>query len=343
MSDSTVPGIDLTKSMELRTSRDPARERAQVAKLAQEFEAMLMLQMIRGMRQSMLDEESSEGDLFGGETFGGGALGDTFDTELAGHLARAGGIGLGDWLSARVAAKLNGAEKLDDAGKLNDADGTDAADVRGATTVQGSDARTGQSIGLTGVSALPLKETVTPKGLDEGRSLALPTAPTTPVSEKRHLQPDAGRQADMASDDFRLSMPLESVTTSAFGWRRDPLNGRQTFHHGVDLRAAYGDAVSAAAGGTVVFAGERGGYGNMVIVRHEGGMETRYAHLSSVDVAAGATVDAGTPLGRAGSTGRSTAPHLHFEVVVNGERVDPERVAARLGRGPLKFVSQADD
>jgi murein DD-endopeptidase MepM/ murein hydrolase activator NlpD len=324
----TIPGIDLTKSMELRTSRDPARERAQVAQLAQEFEAMLMLQMIRGMKQSMLDEDSSEGDLFGGETFGGGTLGDTFDTELAGHLARAGGIGLGDWLSARV--------------KLNDADKADDADKSGATTGQGTGAGTGQGLGLTGVSALPLKEIVAPKGLDEGRSLALPATPTPAVSEKRHISANAGRQADMASDDFRLSMPLESVTTSAFGWRRDPLNGRQTFHHGVDLRAAYGDTVPAAAAGTVVFAGERGGYGNMVIVRHEGGVETRYAHLSSIDVAAGATVDEGTALGRAGSTGRSTAPHLHFEVLVNGERVDPERMA-RLGRGPLKFVSQADD
>jgi murein DD-endopeptidase MepM/ murein hydrolase activator NlpD len=163
------------------------------------------------------------------------------------------------------------------------------------------------------------------------------------MSTNRQLPTNGGRQADTASDDFRLSLPLESVTTSAFGWRRDPLNGRAKFHHGVDLRAAYGDTVPAAAGGTVVFAGERGGYGNLVIVRHEGGVETRYAHLSSIDVAAGASVDAGTPLGRAGSTGRSTAPHLHFEVLVNGERVDPERVAARLGRGPLKFVSQADD
>jgi murein DD-endopeptidase MepM/ murein hydrolase activator NlpD len=278
------------------------------------------------MRQSMLDEESSEGDLFGGETFGGAALGDTFDTELAGHLARAGGIGLGDWLS----------------GRINSAARPDVADGRGATPGGATESAAGQSIGLTGVSALPLKEIAAPKSLDEGRSLALPAASTPGVSEKRHFSATAGRPADTASDDFRLSMPLESVTTSAFGWRRDPLNGRQTFHHGVDLRAAYGDAVPAAAAGTVVFAGERGGYGNMVIVRHEGGVETRYAHLSSIDVAAGATVAEGTALGRAGSTGRSTAPHLHFEVLVNGERVDPERMA-RLGRGPLKFVSQADD
>ena len=315
----TIQGLALPKSMELRTGKDPARERAQVAQLAQEFEAMLMLQMIRGMRQSMLDEESSEGDVFGGETFGGQTLSDTFDTELTRHLARSGGIGLGGWLSERVAAQTTGADS--GAGRRT----------------------TGEGLGLTGISALPLNDAVTPKALDESKSMALPAGSPGNVSEKRHVAPKASRQADMESDDFRLSMPLESVTTSAFGWRRDPLNGRQTFHHGVDLRAAYGDAVPAAAGGTVVYAGERGGYGNMVIVRHEGGMETRYAHLSSIGVAEGASVDAGTPLGRAGSTGRSTAPHLHFEVLVNWERVDPERIAARLGRGPLKFVAQADD
>ncbi len=315
-----IPGIALPRSMELRASRDPSRERAQVAQLAQEFEAMLMLQMIRGMRQSMLDEESSEGDVFGGETFGGSTLNDTFDTELTRHLAHAGGVGLGGWLSARVAAQ------------------TTSGDTREA-----NGPATGEGIGVTGMSAVPLRDAFTPKNLDERREIALPAGSTPPVSEKRHSESEVGRQADMAGDDFRLSMPLETVTTSAFGWRRDPLNGRHTFHHGVDLRAAYGDAVPAAAEGTVVFAGERGGYGNVVIVRHEGGLETRYAHLSSIEVAAGTSVDAGTPLGRAGSTGRSTAPHLHFEVLVNGQRVDPERIAARLGRGPLKFVSQADD
>jgi murein DD-endopeptidase MepM/ murein hydrolase activator NlpD len=81
----------------------------------------------------------------------------------------------------------------------------------------------------------------------------------------------------------------------------------------------------------------------MVVMRHADGVETRYAHLSSIEVVQGAPVAAGAAVGRVGSTGRSTAPHLHFEVLVNGERVDPERAAARLGRGPLKFGSQADD
>lgn len=326
MSDVRTPtGIELPKALELRTSRDPARERAQVAQLAQEFEAMLMLQMVRGMRQSFLDEDSKDGELFGGQTFGGATLGDTFDTELTRHLAKSGGVGLGRWVADRVAEQTGG-----------DA----AAAVKDALKDAGE---TPSFQGVTAPALLPLHETAAPKPLDEGRAIDLTAAVARRVSAIRQPFDDGGRQADIASDDFRLSMPLESVTTSAFGWRRDPLNGRQTFHHGVDLRAAYGDAVPAAAPGTVVFAGERGGYGNVVIVRHEGGMETRYAHLSSVDVAVGDAVENGTTLGRAGSTGRSTAPHLHFEVLVNGERVDPERVAARLGRGPLKFVSQADD
>src|SRR5262245_47679821 len=98
-----LPGIELPKALELRTSRDPARERAQVAQLAQEFEAMLMLQMVRGMRQSLLDEDTKDGEIFGGQTFGGATLGDTFDTELTRHLAKSGGVGLGRWLADRVA------------------------------------------------------------------------------------------------------------------------------------------------------------------------------------------------------------------------------------------------
>jgi murein DD-endopeptidase MepM/ murein hydrolase activator NlpD len=123
-------------------------------------------------------------------------------------------------------------------------------------------------------------------------------------------------------------MPLDSDASSAFGWRNDPFRGRRKFHNGVDLRAAYGTEVPTAAPGKVTFAGERGGYGLLVVVEHASGVETRYAHLSSTAVQPGDSVAAGQTIGRVGSSGRSTGPHLHFEVLLDGKRVNPEQIAS---------------
>jgi murein DD-endopeptidase MepM/ murein hydrolase activator NlpD len=113
------------------------------------------------------------------------------------------------------------------------------------------------------------------------------------------------------------------VETSPFGWRRDPFSGAATYHRGVDLRAAYGEAIGAADAGTVVFAGEQGGYGQTVVVEHANGVRTRYAHLSSLMTDVGAELKAGEAVGRAGRSGRATGTHLHFEVTQNGRHVDP--------------------
>lgn len=110
---------------------------------------------------------------------------------------------------------------------------------------------------------------------------------------------------------------------SSFGYRRDPFTRRAKFHSGVDLKARWGDAVGASQAGTVQFAGWHHGYGNMVIVDHGGGVTTQYAHLSSFDVEPGTHVERGTIIGRAGSTGRATSPHLHYEVRIDGTATDP--------------------
>jgi murein DD-endopeptidase MepM/ murein hydrolase activator NlpD len=120
-----------------------------------------------------------------------------------------------------------------------------------------------------------------------------------------------------------IEMP-EGDVTSAFGWRRDPINGAATFHRGIDIRAAYGQDVQAAASGRVVSAGTQGGYGETVVIEHAGGLRTRYAHLSASLVTPGQEVAAGEVVGRAGRSGRATGTHLHFEVTTpTGDRVDP--------------------
>jgi len=124
---------------------------------------------------------------------------------------------------------------------------------------------------------------------------------------------------------LKAPLPGELEITSGFGPRIDPFLGTRALHTGVDLLDDYGAPVRATAAGTVVSAGFAGGYGNMVEIDHGNGLTTRYAHLSSIDVEPGQKVRLGTVLGRIGATGRATGPHLHYEVRIDAEPVDPER------------------
>jgi murein DD-endopeptidase MepM/ murein hydrolase activator NlpD len=127
-----------------------------------------------------------------------------------------------------------------------------------------------------------------------------------------------------------LVKPVAGAVTSAFGWRRHPITHEVKFHQGVDLRAAYGQEVQAAAAGRVVFSGDQGGYGATVLVEHADGTRTRYAHLSARLVKKGDQIAAGEPLGRAGKSGQATGTHLHFEVIApDGTRVAPDQWAGR--------------
>jgi murein DD-endopeptidase MepM/ murein hydrolase activator NlpD len=122
-------------------------------------------------------------------------------------------------------------------------------------------------------------------------------------------------------------MPLagDPSLTSSFGYRVDPFLGRLALHPGVDLAEPYGAEIHAAAAGRVVHAGPAGGYGIMVEIDHGNGLATRYAHISEALVEEGEAVDKGAVVGRLGSTGRSTGPHLHYEVRIDGDPVDPMR------------------
>jgi murein DD-endopeptidase MepM/ murein hydrolase activator NlpD len=113
--------------------------------------------------------------------------------------------------------------------------------------------------------------------------------------------------------------------SSPFGIRTDPFVHEAAMHTGIDFRGDTGDPIRATAAGTVTIAGPSGGYGKMVEIDHGHGLATRYGHLSEIDVAIGDTVRAGAIVGKLGSTGRSTGPHLHYEVRVKGEAVDPQK------------------
>ena len=119
-------------------------------------------------------------------------------------------------------------------------------------------------------------------------------------------------------------VPAGGRLSSDYGLRSDPFTSETRMHRGVDVAAPMGTPIHAVAGGTVTFAGEMGSYGEIVIIDHGNGIESRSAHQAWVDVVVGQQVAAGDVIGAVGSTGRSTGPHLHFEIRVDGEAVDPE-------------------
>ena len=133
---------------------------------------------------------------------------------------------------------------------------------------------------------------------------------------------------------IRKPMTGELEWTSGFGVRPDPFLRGPAMHTGLDIRADIGDPARATAAGVVTIAGVNGGYGKMVEVDHGNGFATRYAHLSAIDVEIGQQIKTGQTVGRVGSTGRSTGPHLHYETRVDGDPVDPQkflRAGVRLG------------
>jgi hypothetical protein len=123
----------------------------------------------------------------------------------------------------------------------------------------------------------------------------------------------------------RKPVDSEIDLVSGFGVRADPFNGSPAMHTGLDLRGETGDPVRATADGRVTAAGWSGGYGRSVDVDHGNGLATRYGHLSSIEVHVGQSVKRGQIIGRVGSTGRSTGPHLHYETRLHGEAVDPQK------------------
>ncbi|HEY5528422.1 MAG TPA: peptidoglycan DD-metalloendopeptidase family protein [Thermoleophilia bacterium] len=120
-----------------------------------------------------------------------------------------------------------------------------------------------------------------------------------------------------------LAWPVNGNVTSGFGYRMHPIFHVMKMHTGVDISAGMGTPIKAAAAGTVIFAGWRGGYGQAVIISHGNGLATLYAHQSKLLVSVGDKVKRGEVIGKVGSTGYSTGPHLHFEVRVGGNPVDP--------------------
>ena len=118
--------------------------------------------------------------------------------------------------------------------------------------------------------------------------------------------------------------PVTGSVTAYFGWRPNPFGGSLEYHEGIDIADSYGTPVRSAGKGEVVFTGfDAGGYGKMIVIFHRNGIESVYAHLSSINVSIGDKVEKGEIIGAVGSSGESTGSHLHFEIRENGDAVNP--------------------
>jgi murein DD-endopeptidase MepM/ murein hydrolase activator NlpD len=180
---------------------------------------------------------------------------------------------------------------------------------------------------LSGVgSSEPVQEAQVSSSLDR-----LYTLKTTALSGAATSGISLGLTRDVTPADWVQAnsvpslWPVEGSVTGSFGERIDPFNGEGAFHSGIDISAAYGQAVIAPADGDVQVAAFMGGYGRAIVLNHGRGMTTRYGHLSSFAVTVGQRVHRGDTIGYVGLSGRSTGPHLHYEVRINDTPVNPHK------------------
>lgn len=299
------------------TTMDAAQRRAEALRAAQEFEALLLNQLTSALAPS----EEGEDDLFGSSA--SGVYHQMFSQEIARAMARGGGIGIADMI-------LRGLNLAEERSPLVRA--VEGARLARAETAEAAAPVSAAPHGTGGAPAV----SEPPGGilLDDVSRLIRPRrvfADTAGAAERR---------APAGDNEAPLRMPLWGRISSFFGLRRDPINGRHRHHAGVDLAAPRGTSIAAAGDGQVIFAGKRRGYGNTVVIEHADGRRTLYAHAERLLVRSGERVRAGQPIATVGTTGRATGPHLHFEVIEAGRRVDPLREVERSRANDLARISR---
>ncbi|MHC1787949.1 peptidoglycan DD-metalloendopeptidase family protein [Solidesulfovibrio sp.] len=253
-----------------------------------------------------------------------------FDKAMCDKMADSGGIGLADMMYRQLKGRVLGGGET--AGK------GDVLPANRPTSLGGGVASDRLPLAAQGLPPGP--RSVPAQSLSPAVTAAL-ARPGTASLAPSHEPAAAASQNDDASATAQASRPMAAPATgeitSEYGWRTDPFKGRQAWHAGMDIAAAEGDPVAACWGGTVVYAGTKGGYGNVVEVEHPGGWKSVYGHLRSYGVKAGDSVTAGGKIAEVGSTGRSTGPHLHFELRRGDQTVDPHAMLA--GSGLLQGTS----
>jgi murein DD-endopeptidase MepM/ murein hydrolase activator NlpD len=321
----------------------------ELRRVAQQFEALLLTQLTSVLNKSGYEsDDDPDGSLFGGDG-GTGLAKQMFSEQLATTMSESGGMGL----ASIILRQLGGSTDL-------------AAGEKGKRGLHGaisafkdlrSDAKvnplpntkrseSAQPI-AAGFASDPNDAAVISTFEDQARSEGIEPelehlilgnrivnttrpriAPNSPIKDITN-----GVEREEKSVLLNYQFPVDGRMSSSFGNRVHPIDRAVKFHAGLDLAVPRGTNVEAAAEGKVEFSGWKGGYGNLLVIKHPDGRETRYGHLEKILVNAGDKVSAGQQVALSGSTGKSTGPHLHFEIRENGQVLNPLTILTKGSSG----------
>ena len=307
---------ELKRMEQTLRERQGSGDRQELKKACQEFESLFIQKLWSNMRKtvpksSLLHSKAEEQYM------------SMFDQAFAREMSQNGGIGLSEVLLQQLQSRL-------EASSTHVQTGEDEPVPLELEREPGA----GQS--------LVSRRAASPEIMHQVESLAAEIekrqAPVTgmnngPHGETKGLQDDAVQRAWSSTELRHMSMPVQGEISSGFGWRTDPFSGEQAWHSGIDIAVEPGTPVKACWPGKVVFSGTRQGYGNLVIVEHANGWQSYYGHNRENLARNGDIVDPGQEIARSGSTGRSTGPHLHFELRQGQMAWDPMHIQRRILAG----------
>lgn len=191
-----------------------------------------------------------------------------------------------------------------------------------ANAVEGNKIRAGEELFIPDPDFAYIEKERKIKEAKAKRAKELKLARKKQKEQEKRVAKVIDEERDKIKGNFGTPMEWHGVS-SYFGTRYHPIYRKYIFHKGIDMKARTGESVYAASEGEVIFAGWMGGYGKLIIIKHDDGVTTRYGHLNSIDVSEGQNVSRGSFIGTTGATGNVTGPHLHFEVRKNGTPVNP--------------------
>ena len=345
----TISAIENSGVQPTSNSKTPSSDALRQA--AVQFEAILLMQLTSVMNGT---GEADEDSLFGND--GGSDLAKKmFSEQMATTIANSGGVGLADTIMQQFGAKQTPSMINTAGGMANviaavkDIKETNVAPNKNLNALGNSNSnRTKNSVSTETFTGDPndfevistfADEIIKEDGADGLKpfmyngQIMNTTRPRiapepTSLADKNLLSIDVNSPVN--SGDGKLQMPVAGRLSSDFGTRFHPIDRRMKMHTGIDIAAPRGTPIKVAGDGVVTFAGRKNGYGNVVIVEHADGRETFYAHADKIFVEEGQTVSVGTTIASVGSTGKSTGPHLHFEVRENNRPVDPSKYLSKV-------------
>ena len=286
------------------SAKQTAQSPDALRRAAVQFEAVLLMQLTSALNNKTDDDEDQ---LFGNDG-GSGLAKQMFSEQLATTMAQSGGVGLSDLIMQKFGAGQT-KPKTGNIKGLSDAM-TAVKDIKGNISTFGGEIKNDES-----------RELLTLDG-----EISNSTRLNSAVTEIKNLSPNSITSAEKIT----YQMPVSGRMSSSFGNRFHPIDKQMKLHGGVDFAVPKNTPVAAAAQGVVTFAGWTKGYGNLVVIKHPDGRETRYGHLEKLLVAKDDEVFANQKIALSGSTGKSTGPHLHFEIRENGQVVNPLKILSNV-------------